>query len=102
MIEDYLEPKSQDQINKEMEQMDPKTLLLKAARANYPEGVKKAIREKNADINEWVMMPCRREDLPDLPEHMPKPKGILKQLGKIAMDLTTSEEIIEYLKSLKS
>ncbi len=101
MIEDYLEPKSRDQINKEMEQMDPKTLLLKAARANYPEGVKKAIREKNAEINEWVMMPCRRDDLPDLPEHM-LPKGILKQLGKIAMELTTSDEIIEYLKSLKN
>lgn len=101
MIEDYLEPKSREEIRKEMEQMDPKTLLLKAARADYLEGVKMAIHEKNVDINQWVMLPIRKEELPDLPDHL-LPKGDLKKLGKIAMELTTSDEIIEYLKSLKN
>jgi|GEM_PF-4961390 len=97
MIGDYLEPKSRDEIRKELDQKDPRLILLQSARANYLEGVKMAIHEKNVDINQWVMLPIRKEELPDLPDHL-LPKGDLKKLINIAMELTTSEEIMDYLK----
>jgi hypothetical protein len=99
MIGDYLKPKSRHEIKKELDQKDPRLILLQSARANYLEGIKIAIHEKKADINEWVMIPFRRDELPDLPEHL-LPKGKLRQLGSIAMELTTSEEIMDYLKNL--
>ena len=99
MIGDYLEPKSRDEIKKELDQKDPRLILLQSARANYLEGIKIAIHEKKTDLNEWVMIPFRKDELPDLPEHL-LPKGKLRQLGSIAMELTTSEEIMDYLKNL--